>query len=70
MLDGIAAHDRASATWDTQREPSPGHNGGMKIEVLHIDECPNWEDAGKALAEVIEELGLTSVTPAFTLIRT
>ena len=42
----------------------------MKIEVLHINECPNWEDAGKALAEVIEELELTNVTPTFTLIRT
>lgn len=42
----------------------------MKIEVLHIDECPNWEDAGKALTEVIEELGLTDLTPTFTLIRT
>lgn len=42
----------------------------MKIEVVHIDECPNWEDAGKALAEVIEELGLTDATLSYTLIRT
>ncbi|MBX3099347.1 MAG: hypothetical protein KF761_07165 [Salinibacterium sp.] len=42
----------------------------MKIEVLHIDECPNWEDAGKVLSEVIDELGITDVSLTFTLIRT
>ena len=70
LSDRIAHRDDVSATWDTQREPAFGHNDGMKIEVLHIDECPNWEDAGKALAEVIDELKLTNVTPTFTLIRT
>lgn len=53
-----------------QAGSAPGHNGVMRIEVLHIDECPNWEDAGTALAEVIDELGITNVTPIFTLIRT
>ena len=42
----------------------------MKIEVLHINECPNWEDAGKVLAEVIDELGVPQVSVSFTLIRT
>ena len=41
----------------------------MKIEVVHIDGCPNWEDAGRALGEVIDELGITGVAPTFTLIR-
>jgi hypothetical protein len=40
----------------------------MQIEVLHIDECPNLEDARKALAEVIDELALSDVTTTFTLI--
>ena len=70
MSDGIAHRNDVSATWNTQRVPALGHNGGMEIEVLHIDECPNWEDAGKTLAEVIEELELTNVTLRFTLIRT
>jgi hypothetical protein len=41
----------------------------VQIEVLHIDECPNLEDARKALAEVIDELALIDVTTTFTLIR-
>jgi hypothetical protein len=36
--------------------------------VLHIDECPNLEDARKALAEVIDELAVSDVTLTFTLI--
>lgn len=42
----------------------------MNIEVLHIDECPNWEDAGKLLSEVIDELGISETSTTFTLIRT
>lgn len=38
--------------------------------MLHIDGCPHREDAGWALAEAIEELRLTNVTPTFVLIRT
>jgi hypothetical protein len=40
----------------------------MKIEVLHIDACPNWHDAGRVLTELIDELGIASA-PTFTLIR-
>ena len=40
----------------------------MQIEVLHIDECPNLENARKALAEVIDELAVSDVTVTFTLI--
>lgn len=70
MLDGIPGRDAASATWDTQSSSIPGHNREMKIEVLHIDECPNWEDAGKVLSELINELGIAEVTVGFTVIRT
>lgn len=28
----------------------------MKINVLHIDECPNWELAGRLIEEVLTEL--------------
>jgi len=40
----------------------------MQIEVLHIDQCPNLEAARKALAEVVDELGLSDVTVTSTLI--
>ncbi len=70
MLDGIADRDEASATWDTQPPSVREHNDGMNIEVLHIDECPNWEDAGKLLSDVIDELGIPDTPITFTLIRT
>lgn len=40
----------------------------MRIEVLHIDECPNLEDARASLAEVLVELGLGHIVITFTLI--
>ena len=40
----------------------------MKIDVLHIDNCPNWQDAGSMIVELIDELGITDVVPTFTLI--
>ena len=42
----------------------------MKIQVLHIADCPNWESLAPVLAELIQELGLSNLTPTFTLIRT
>jgi hypothetical protein len=42
----------------------------MNIEVLHIDECPNWESVGKVLNALIAELELGNLAPNFTLIRT
>jgi hypothetical protein len=42
----------------------------MNIEVLHIDECPNWESVGTVLKELIAELELGDLNPNFTLIRT
>jgi hypothetical protein len=42
----------------------------MKIDVLHIDECPNWERAGTVIEEILSELGASDVRPNFVLIRT
>jgi len=41
----------------------------MQIEVLHIDECPNLEDARASLAEVLEEMSLGHIFITSTLIR-
>lgn len=30
----------------------------MKVELLHIQECPNWREAGLRLEAAIESLGL------------
>jgi hypothetical protein len=41
----------------------------MNVEVLHIDACPNWRDAGRLLTELIDELGIAATAPTFTVIR-
>src|SRR5260370_29137890 len=43
--------------------PDPGQSGGqqrrhMKIELLHIADCPNTEAARRLLKEALRELGL------------
>lgn len=42
----------------------------MKVEILHIEECSNWERAGTVIEEVLSDLGATDVSPKFVLIRT
>jgi hypothetical protein len=42
----------------------------MRIDVLHIEDCPNWEAAGALIVEVANELGVADASPRFTLIRT
>lgn len=29
----------------------------MRVEILHIDECPNWVEAGNRVAAALAELG-------------
>ncbi|QDZ15923.1 MULTISPECIES: DF family (seleno)protein [Humibacter] len=42
----------------------------MKIEVLHIDECPNWEHAGDRIREALAQLGDTASVVENRLLRT
>jgi hypothetical protein len=42
----------------------------MKIEILHIEACPNWRAAGDMVARVLEELDAKQVPVEFTLIST
>lgn len=42
----------------------------MRIDVLHIEDCPNWERAGRLLDDVLRELGIADVSVRFALIRT
>ena len=30
---------------------------GMRVEILHIDECPNWVEAGARVEAAMVELG-------------
>lgn len=34
----------------------------MKIRLLHIDECPNWEDTGVHLRTALESAGALEET--------
>jgi hypothetical protein len=43
--------------------------GVVKVEVLHIDACPNWQGVGRVLMELVDELGIAADAPTFTLIR-
>ncbi|WP_448811826.1 hypothetical protein [Agromyces bauzanensis] len=42
----------------------------MEIEILHIDDCPNWRKAGRLVTQALEELGAGDVPVRFTLLST
>jgi hypothetical protein len=42
----------------------------MQVEIAHIDECPNWLDAGARVRAALDECGLSGVPVAYRLIRT
>lgn len=42
----------------------------MDIEVLHIDECPSWVEAGSRVREALRVAGITDSTVRYRLLRT
>ena len=42
----------------------------MKIQVLHIEDCPNWQEAGDRVRLVLDSIGRGDVPVEFVLIRT
>lgn len=40
----------------------------VEIQVLHIDECPNWREAGARLRSALERLARSDVTVSFVLV--
>lgn len=42
----------------------------MNIEVLHIEECPSWVEAGNRLREALNKTGLGETAITFRLIST
>lgn len=40
----------------------------MKAEVLHIDECPNWEEAGRRLQAALAATGHSDVLVGYRLL--
>jgi hypothetical protein len=42
----------------------------MRVDVLHIEDCPNWVATGGLIVEVLHDLRVIGVAPRFTVIRT
>ncbi len=42
----------------------------MQIEILHIDDCSNWREAGRLVSQALSELRITGATVEFTRIST
>jgi hypothetical protein len=42
----------------------------VKVEILHIDECPNWEEAGARIRAVLDQAGQADVHLSYRLLRT
>ena len=42
----------------------------MNLEVLHIDDCPNWEEAGRRLQDALAATGHGDVEVGYRLLRT
>ncbi|WP_259487911.1 thioredoxin family protein [Herbiconiux gentiana] len=40
----------------------------MRVEILHIDECPNWVEAGVRAQEALTELGHGDVEVTYRLL--
>lgn len=34
----------------------------MRVEILHIDDCPNWREAGERVRAALTHIGATDVT--------
>ena len=40
----------------------------MRVEILHIDVCPNWVEAGSRVAAALAELGRGDVEVSYRLL--
>jgi|SRR4051794_10067138 len=41
----------------------------MKVEILHIDECANWREAGRRVRAVLDGMGRVDVDVTYLLLR-
>lgn len=42
----------------------------MELEVLHIEDCPNWREAGGRAARALAKIGRPDVPVTYRLLRT
>jgi hypothetical protein len=50
------------------RSADSEENCCVKIEILHIDECPNWEDAGRGVRAALDATGHPEVEINYRLL--
>ena len=42
--------------------------GHMNVEILHIDECPNWQEVGRRMRSALSETGHDDVAVHYRLL--
>lgn len=42
----------------------------MRVEILHIDDCPNWEEAGRRARTVLDTIGMADTAVEYRLLET
>lgn len=47
-----------------------GEDGTVKVELLHIDYCPSWEEAGARLRTALDAVGKADVDIRYLLLTT
>jgi hypothetical protein len=40
----------------------------MRVEILHIDDCPNWQEAGSRVRAVLDETGHRDIEVRYRLL--
>src|SRR4051812_36808965 len=40
----------------------------MEVEILHIDDCPNWIEAGERVRSALDDAGLSDVAVRYRLL--
>lgn len=45
-------------------------DGLVKVEILHIDACPSWENAGARVRDALDAAGLEDVAIEFRRLQT
>ena len=53
---------------ETREGPGGSDTGGMRVEILHIDECPNWVEAGTRVEAALSELDRGDVEVTYRLL--
>jgi hypothetical protein len=55
--------DACATLWSERRM------GRMNVEILHIDECPNWQEAGLRMRSALSETGHDDVAVRYRLLE-